>query len=161
MNDTDIRWEQRFSNFNKALHKLENSVTYIKRNHESNETIEEQEDHYSVLNDLIKQGLIQRFEFTHELAWNVVKDYAAYQGNAEIRGSRDATREAFSMDLIENGEIWMEMIKSRNETSHTYDEDTASEIFEKVIYTYLPAFKSFKEKMEAIRSREQENLFNK
>ncbi len=159
MNDMDIRWEQRFSNFNKALHKLESSVTYIKRNHESNEIIEEQEGNYSILNDLIKQGLIQSFEFTHELAWNVMKDYAAYQGNAEIRGSRDATREGFSMGLIENGDVWMEMVKSRNETSHTYDEDTASEIFEKVIYTYMPAFKSFQKKMEAIRSEEQGKLF--
>ena len=69
-----------------------------------------------VLTDLEEQGLIQRFEFTHELAWNVLKDYFEYQGNTAITGSRDATREAFNKGLIENGEEWMVMIKSRNQS---------------------------------------------
>jgi len=60
--------------------------------------------------------LIQSFEFTHELAWNVIKDYSFYQRNPEIRGSRDAVREGFAMGLIAQGEVWMEMIKSKNET---------------------------------------------
>ena len=70
--------------------------------------------------ELEKQGLIQTFEFTHELAWNVMKDYFAWQGNPAITGSRDTAREAFQKGLIEDGEGWMEMIKSRNQTSHTY-----------------------------------------
>lgn len=102
-----IRWEQRFSNFKKALKKLEESVGFIKENFLDKEE--------SILSELVKQGLIQGFEFTHELAWNVMKDYLTYQGNFEIRGSRDATREGFSMGLISDGEIWMEMIKSRNQ----------------------------------------------
>jgi nucleotidyltransferase substrate binding protein (TIGR01987 family) len=145
-----IRWEQRFSNFKKALKKLEESVGFIKENFLDKEE--------SILSELVKQGLIQGFEFTHELAWNVMKDYLTYQGNFEIRGSRDATREGFSMGLISDGEIWMEMIKSRNQTSHTYDETTADEISRKIMEEYLPAFFSFKEQMEAIRNREQGKL---
>lgn len=159
MNKHDIRWEQRFSNFNKAMRKLEDGINYVKINYRDSESLKENEDADDMLNDLIKQGLIQSFEFTHELAWNVIKDYAAYQGNPEIGGSRDATREGFSMGLIENGEVWMEMIKSRNETSHTYDEDTATEIFDKIIGEYFPAFKSFQQKMKAILSRDHEKLF--
>lgn len=63
---------------------------------------------------LEEQGLIQAFEFTHELAWNVMKDYFADQGNISITGSRDAIREAFNKGLITDGEGWMEMIRSRN-----------------------------------------------
>lgn len=53
---------------------------------------------------LEQQGLIQAFEFTHELAWNVMRDYFFWQGNAAIAGSRDATREAFAKGLLEDGE---------------------------------------------------------
>ena len=72
-----IRWEQRFSNFKKALKKLEESVGFIKENFLDKEE--------SILSELVKQGLIQGFEFTHELAWNVMKDYLTYQGNFEIK----------------------------------------------------------------------------
>ena len=106
-----------------------------------------------------RQGLIQSFEFTHELAWNVMRDYFYYQGNAEIRGSRDATREAFKFDLIKNGEVWMDMIISRNKTSHTYDEDTANEIVENIITHYASLFNDFRKKMIELREGEQKELF--
>jgi nucleotidyltransferase substrate binding protein (TIGR01987 family) len=77
----------------------------------------------------------------------------------EIRGSRDAAREAFSIGLISNGEIWMEMINSRNKTTHTYDEETANEIFTKILDEYFPAFMQFRSKMEEIRRGKQGNLF--
>ncbi|MFQ3575787.1 MAG: nucleotidyltransferase substrate binding protein [Cytophagales bacterium] len=140
MSDLDIRWNQRLRNFNKAIKKLDESVRFVNFNHLENNHLKKDENFNHIHCNLIKQGLIQSFEFTHELAWNVIKDYAAFQGNPEIRGSRDATREGFSMGIIENGEVWMEMIKSRNETSHTYDEATATDIFQKIINDYLPAF---------------------
>ena len=108
--EQDIRWRQRFSNYCKALSQLEK---FILQKH---------------LNELEDQGLIQAFEFTHELAWNVMKDYFEYQGNTYITGSRDATREAFQKSLITDGDNWMSMIKSRNQSSHTYNETTAQEI---------------------------------
>lgn len=150
MSSQDIRWQQRFENYLKALGKLEMSIEYIKNAansknvHTPSKLATNQSD---ILDDLIKQGLIQSFEFTHELGWNVIKDYAAYQGNPEIRGSRDAIRVGFNMNLIENPEVWMEMIISRNKTSHTYDANTAEEIFTRIIRDFFPAFISLKEKM--------------
>ncbi|HEY9766122.1 MAG TPA: nucleotidyltransferase substrate binding protein [Chroococcales cyanobacterium] len=102
------------------------------------------------LSDLEKQGLIQAFEFTHELAWCVMKDYFEYQGNSSITGSRDATRQAFSVGLISDGEGWMEMIKSRNQTSHTYNRGTANEIAEKITSQYCRLFRAFLEKMTSL-----------
>ena len=101
---------------------------------------------------MIKEGLIQRFEYTHELAWNVMKDYAEYQGNSLVGGSRDAIREALQLKLMTNGDVWMDMIKSRNKTSHTYNEETANEIYTKILKEYFPAFNEFRIIMEGKRS---------
>jgi nucleotidyltransferase substrate binding protein (TIGR01987 family) len=154
--EQDVRWIQRFSNYNKALLKLEQAVAYIKHHVIDNEIASENLD--VVLDEMIKEGLIQRFEYTHELAWNVMKDYAEYQGNTNIGGSRDATREALQLNIIENGEIWMDMIKSRNKTTHTYNESTANEIYSKIINEYYSLYIAFKIKMEEKRSGEQLNL---
>lgn len=152
--EQDIRWHQRFDNYTKALRKLTQAVEYINR---SDETVDDQAD--LVLDDIVKEGLIQRFEYTHELAWNVMKDYAAYQGNTTIGGSRDATREAFQLHLITDGRVWMDMIGSRNITSHTYNEDTANEIYAKILDEYYPAFVAFQQVMEAKQSGEQGEIF--
>lgn len=154
----DIRWEQRFSNFNKAVLKLEESVNYIKHNYLNGEDEPEDENLENVVEELIKEGLIQRFEYTHELAWNVMKDYAFFQGNSTIGGSRDATREAFKLQIIQNADIWMDMIQSRNKTSHTYNEEIANEIFSKIISDYFQLFLNFQKTMEEKRSGEQTNL---
>ena len=77
--EKDIRWEQRFSNYIKAVDKLSQSVKYIKENYNEEESLDDE-----ILDEMIKEGLIQRFEYTHELAWNVMKDYAEYQGNPNI-----------------------------------------------------------------------------
>jgi nucleotidyltransferase substrate binding protein (TIGR01987 family) len=148
----DIRWEQRFSNFIKAMDKLQQSVEFIHKNAE-----EKTDD--ETLDEMIKEGLIQRFEYTHELAWNVMKDYAEYQGNSTIGGSRDASREALQLKLITDGEIWMDMIRSRNKTSHTYNEDTANEIYTKILREYYPAFSEFKKVMEEKRHGRQGEIF--
>ena len=100
------------------------------------------------LSDLEKQGLIQAFEFTHELAWNVMKDFFKYQGNSTITGSRDASQEAFKSGIIDDGAIWMDMIKSRNRSSHTYNEEIAEEIVKQISKSYLPLFLKFREVME-------------
>lgn len=143
--EQEVRWEQRFSNFVKALKKLSQAVNYIEQSVENEKN--------EVLNEIIKEGLIQRFEYTHELAWNVMKDYAYYQGDASVGGSRDATREAFQLKLVSDGKVWMDMIASRNKTSHTYNEDTADEIFSKILKDYYPAFLEFEKKMKELRSQ--------
>lgn len=152
MNSEDIRWEQRFSNFIKALSKLTEAVEYIQKDLEANDKNFEDENSDGVIDDIIKEGLIQRFEYTHELAWNVMKDFLLEVGEIKAIGSKDATREAFKAELITDGDVWMEMIKSRNKTSHTYNEGTAQEIFSKIINNYYPEFLAFKIKMEKKRS---------
>ena len=136
MTQEDVRWQQRLNNLGSALAQLQDAVDLSKSRE---------------LSLLEQQGLIQVFEFTHELAWNVMKDYAFYQGNAAIAGSRDATCEAFKMGLLQDGEVWMEMIKSRNQTSHVYNKPLATEIAEKIIAMYFPAFQKFFKKMEELR----------
>ena len=151
----DIRWEQRFSNFSKAMDKLQQSVEYIHKNFE----IEDDNVEDEILDEMVKEGLIQRFEYTHELAWNVMKDYAEYQGNSTIGGSRDASREALQLKIISNGEIWMDMIQSRNKTSHTYNEETANEIYSKILKEYYQVFEEFRNTMEEKRSGRQGEIF--
>jgi nucleotidyltransferase substrate binding protein (TIGR01987 family) len=137
MSELDIRWQQRLANYGKALEQLANAVAT---------------SHLRPLSDLEKQGLIQAFEFTHELAWNVMKDYFAYQGNPGITGSRDAAREAFQKGLIEDGDGWMEMIRSRNQTSHTYQQRVADEIAGHIITRYSPLFEKFLQKMNGLKA---------
>ena len=154
-NDKDIRWEQRFSNFNKAFKKLSEAIIYIKNNLKEKEIDIDYEDTEEILDEIIKEGLIQRFEYTHELAWNVMKDFLSEIGNVKMYGSKDATREAFKAELIEDGDIWMEMINSRNDTSHTYNEETANDIYIKIINEYYSAFLTFQQLMESKRTGEQ------
>lgn len=137
MSDPDIRWHQRFDNFLKALRQLNRAVELSRQR---------------PLSELEKQGMIQAFEFTHELAWCVMRDFFAYQGNSSIMGSRDATREAFQKGLVADGEGWMEMIRSRNQTSHTYNENVAAEIVEKVINLYHPLFQTFEQRMQDLKN---------
>jgi len=150
MNSQDIRWEQRFSNFQKALSKLTQAITYIKNNINDNSDLKNSDE---IHDEIIKEGLIQRFEYTYEMAWNVMKDYAIYQGVTEIAGSRDAIRYAFSANLISNGDLWMEMIKSRIKTSHTYNEETANEIYLKITNEYFDEFFEFQEIMKGRKSK--------
>ena len=137
MNDPDIRWRQRFANYRKALLQLQGAVAL------SNQR---------PLSPLEKQGVIQAFEFTHELAWNLLKDFLQDQGNPNVKGSKDATREAFKVELIQDGEQWMAMIQSRNISSHTYDERTAEQLVNAIIHDYYPLFVALEIEMEKYRS---------
>lgn len=127
----DIRWKQRFSNYTKAFQSLTEAVD-LSRERE--------------LSALEQQGLIQSFEFTHELAWKVLKDYLEYQGVADIVGSRDASRFAFQNALVQDGEVWMQMIAARNQTSHTYNLKIAQAVVESILTQFYPALKQFAQK---------------
>jgi len=132
----DIRWQQRFSNYKKALSQLQDAV----------ELAEQRE-----LTPLEKQGVIQAFEYTHELAWKTLKDFLEYKGSTDtVFGSKDATRQAFSYELIINGEDWMQMVKSRNLTSHTHNEETVEEIVNLVLSTYIFRFEELAEKLSQL-----------
>ncbi|HQS20970.1 MULTISPECIES: nucleotidyltransferase substrate binding protein [unclassified Acidovorax] len=130
---TDIRWLQRLASYQKARQSLVGAVQLAATR---------------PLSDLEKQGMIQAFEFVFELAWQVMKDYFLYQGNPERTGSRDAIRSAFKNGLITDGEGWMEMIKSRNQTSHTYNESVANEICGKILRSYHLLFEKFEADMK-------------
>lgn len=136
MEEKDIRWVQRFSNYRKALVKFNQAV----------DIVSDQMDWGDEVDDLLEEGLIQRFEYTHELAWKVMKDYAEYQGHTNIGGSRDAFRKALEIGIIDDGR-WMDSIKDRNLTSHNYDDETAKAVLKAIIEVYAPLLNAFEQKM--------------
>lgn len=139
MSTPDIRWIQRLDHFSQAFLQLQEAVELAKQRK---------------LSRLEEQGLIQAFEVTHELAWNTLKDFLESRGASGLYGSRDATREAFKKGLIENGEAWMDMIKSRNLTSHTYNEDTAKHVAQAILDVYFAEFRTLQSAMQTLRRNE-------
>ena len=137
----DIRWIQRFSNLKKALTNLDEAVKLS----------EERE-----LTKLEKQGLIQSFEYTYELAWNTIRDFYRSKGEVDIQGSRDAFRLAFERGLIEDGQVFMNMIKSRQLSSHTYNEETADDIYQDIVNHYFCAFQELVERLQQEQYKEVE-----
>ena len=135
----DVRWRQRFHSFCKAFAKLAAAADLAEQR---------------ALSELERQGLIQAFEFTHELAWNTLKDFLESRGATGFIGSKDVTREAFSKGLIENGEEWMAMIQSRNLTSHTYNETTADEIATAILDSFVAQFDRFREQFAERETKE-------
>lgn len=122
MKNIDVRWKQRFSNFKKALFQLKKFIDK------------------GALNELEEQGLIQSFEYTYELAWNVMKDFYEDQGEASIQGSKDAIRLAFKRGLIREGEIWMDMVENRKLTVHTYNQEVATHVVGLIKTQYFAVF---------------------
>jgi nucleotidyltransferase substrate binding protein (TIGR01987 family) len=141
---TDIRWHQRFSNYKKALIQLQDAVQLSQQRE---------------LTPLEKQGLIQSFEYTHELAWKTLKDFLQYRGSTEeIYGSKDVSRQAFANGIISDGETWMSMVKSRNLTSHTYDEETVEKIVDVILGSYIFEFEKLEEKLDSLKQEEFGNI---
>lgn len=128
----DIRWKQRFYNYQKALVQL---TKFIEKGE---------------LSELEEQGIIKAFEYTYELAWKVIKDYYEEQGEVSIQGSRDALRLAFQRGLITDGDNWMKMIKSRIASVHTYNLEVAQQINQDIHDIYFQLFIELKEKMESL-----------
>jgi nucleotidyltransferase substrate binding protein (TIGR01987 family) len=129
----DIRWKQRFDNFQKAFLELEEAVLLSQKRS---------------LSKLENQGLIQGFEYTHELAWNMIKDYLEEQGIFGLIGSKNTIREAFKLGILKEGEIWMNMIQSRNQTSHTYNTTLADQVVSDIIHKYYLQFKEITEEFK-------------
>lgn len=133
----DIRWKQRFSNFNKALIQLQKFIDK------------------GELSELEAQGLVKAFEYTYKLAWNTIKDFLEFSGQSDIYGSRDAIRKGFQLGLITDGDGWMDMLKSKNQTSHTYNEDTARQINNAVVTRYYDLFIRLRTKFEQLSANDQ------
>ena len=130
MNYREIRWKQRFQNLEKSLGFLEQAIS-----------IEDP--------DIIqKAGLIQFFEISFELTWNVMKEYLEEQGFQDIRSPRDTIKKAFETELITNGHIWLQTLQNRNLTSHTYDEETADRVVKEISTIYHPLLKEVYNKLK-------------
>ena len=134
----DVRWKQRLQSFSAALRQLAKAVA-LRRTRD--------------LSELEQQGLIHAFEFTHEMAWKVMKDYLRSLGNTQILASRDSTRAAFAAELILDGEGWMAMIEGRNLSVHTYNLEVANQLTQVITDRYAQLFTQFEEKMLEIAGR--------
>ena len=119
MTNKIIRWQQRFQNFEKAFAQLQETSKI------------------SSPSDAERAGLIQFFELTFELAWKTLKDYLESQGFA-VKTPRETLKQAFQIDLIEDGHGWMKALDDRNLTTHTYDEKTSRKVEELIKKKYNP-----------------------
>jgi len=134
-NADEIRWQQRFDNFQKAFLLLK-------------EALEEKPiNEYSKLE---QEGIIQRFEYTFELAWKTIKDKLFYEGYDE-KTPRAVIRRAFEVEFIteEDTEIWLDSLDKRNILSHTYNEDAAREALEAIRDNYYPVIKQVYQSLKA------------
>jgi nucleotidyltransferase substrate binding protein (TIGR01987 family) len=87
-------------------------------------------------NSIIVDGVIQRFEFTFELAWKLMKDCLEYEG-IEVKSPRTTIKEAYRIEMVNDGDGWIDMMIDRNKTSHIYDENEAKAIYKKIKVTYI------------------------
>ena len=115
----NIRWKQRFQNFEKAYHTFDKIITIQNPN------------------EAEKMGLVQAFKITFELSWKLLKDYLTSQGHI-IKSPRESIKQAFQNEIIKNGHIWLEALEKRNETVHTYNEQTAIEVDTEIRKNYFP-----------------------
>ena len=131
MDKKEVRWVQRLDSFRNAFERMSEAV--------------EMTSLYSIKNretELFLDALIQRYEFTHELAWKLMKDYLEYMGIGGIIGFRDAIRYALQNGLVDD-DRWMDTISDRNITSHNYNQEIANEVANRIISVYKPLFDKF------------------
>ncbi|MBI9016471.1 MAG: nucleotidyltransferase substrate binding protein [Phycisphaerae bacterium] len=124
MNDSkkDIRWQQRFDNFEKAYLLLANNINL------ENPTV------------LERAGIIQFFEMAFELSWKLLKDYLQIQG-FDVKSPRETIKQAFQTEIILDGHCWIQALDDRNITTHTYDEQISIDVTNKIKNEYCPILK--------------------
>lgn len=118
--DVDVRWKQRFQNFDKAFKRLTDAIQIIRNDPD---------------NVLLQAGLIQTYEFTFELAWKTLKDYLEMEGFT-VPSPRATLRQAFQCGYIQQGDVWLKAMNDRNLTAHTYDDEVAKEVIADIQQTY-------------------------
>lgn len=126
MEGEDIRWKQRFINFNKSLELLESAL-----NIEQPDVVQ-------------KAGIVQFFEMCSELSWKVMKDYLEDQGFTEIGTPRNAIKKSFEIGLVEDGHAWMDLLVDRNLSVHTYDEEKANSLDLLIHSKYIQLFQKLR-----------------
>ena len=128
----EIRWVQRFENFKKANENLNQVTECIKNNG---------------IDKIYTMALIQAFEMAFELGWKTIKDYLEFNGT-KTDTPRSAIKEAFSANLIFQGQQWIDMMEARNKTSHTYKEDFAKQTAQEILDIYAPLLLDMEQKLE-------------
>ena len=127
----EIRWQYRFANFRRAYILLSNAF----------------DDGIEALSQLEREGVIQRFEYTFELAWLTLKDKLEYDGVVlSTVTPRNVIREAFQAKLIEDGDTWIDMLTDRNLMSHTYDFHRFEEVIGRICKRYLSILSDLSER---------------
>ncbi len=124
----EIRWKQRFENFDKSYKLLKKY---------SNKPI---------TTELERAGIIQFFEMTFELAWKVLKDYLESEGYT-VKSPRETVKQAFQIGLIDNGHVWIDALSNRNLTTHTYDEELANKMTNEILSAYIPELEKMYDKL--------------
>lgn len=120
----DTRWKQRFENYEKALRLLREALADV-----------------NSLSELEKEGVVQRFEFTVELAWKTMKDYLEYNGVVlEQSAPKPVVKQAFAAKIITDGQLWIDMLDRRNLLSHTYDEKVFDQAVREMNQRFLRGF---------------------
>ena len=137
-NTENIRWKQRFQNFEKALTVFKDRCSDV-------------EDHPkgSKYYDAFQMALVQAFEILIELSWKVLKDYLENEGYTEVQTGKKAFREAFQDGINENGEVWLKALEIRNSTSHIYDVSLLEELNIFVVESFLPEIKKLHNTLQA------------
>ena len=117
----DIRWKQRFDNLQSTYQRLQHAV---------------QANVATPNNDLIQMALIKAFEMTFELSWKTIKDYLKYNG-IDVKLPREVIKQAFTNDIITDGQLWIDMLEDRNLMAHTYDEVRALKAVNHICQRYM------------------------
>ena len=132
----DIRWKQRFQNYEKAFHRLSRAINIVKATPDD---------------DLLQSGLVQTYEYTFELAWKTLKDYLELEGFL-LRSPRETIRQGFQSGYITNAEDWLQALSDRNLTVHIYDDEIISrvlkDIFERYFFILQTFYETFKLKID-------------
>ena len=139
INDQDIRWLQRLSNYNKAFLQLKSFINQDQ------------------LNEMEEQGLIKSFEYTYELSWKTLQDLLKYKGYQGIIGPKPVIEQSFQDGYILDGKAWMRMHQSRNMTSHTYDQKTAEKIVKNIKLDYFELFQNLRDQLNIEKSKTKPN----
>ena len=121
------RWNERISDYKNALERLKEAI----------------EESKIINSSTIKDGVIQRFEFTLELSWKAMKYFLNSEGLTEAKAPRSTIRTGFNNEIIQNAKLWIDMIEDRNLTTHTYSQSTSDEIYEKIVNSYYNELKVF------------------
>lgn len=126
----DIRWQQRFHNYEKAFLLLERALAIV------------------TPSEVERGGIIQFYEMAFELAWKLMKDYLELLGFT-VNSPRDAIKQAFQANILDDGQLWMDALSDRNLTTHTYDENKAIEVVAKIRAHYFPALRQLYRRMSS------------